>query len=248
MSNALFGNLTTDGLEETQDRLGGFQPFDTDVYTGKIKAAYAGESSGGAKNITLLVDMPGGKEYRETVYITNKKGENFFLNKQDNSKKVPLPGFTIIDDICLIVTGKPLAQQEVEEKQFKVWDNEAKKELPKAVMMLTELVGQDIKLGILRNLENKSEKQGDSYVATAATRETNNIDKVFHPEQNLTVAEARSGQEEAKFLDAWTERNKGQVRDKREIKEGEGGGTAGAPKASNQTAAAPGKSLFPKKS
>ena len=107
---SFFKNLSSDGLEEAQDRLGGYQPLDTDIYHGVIKAMYAGQAASGAMNVTVIVDL-NGKEYRETVYITNKNGENFFLNKQDKSKKVPLPGFTTIDDICLIATGSPLAEQ-----------------------------------------------------------------------------------------------------------------------------------------
>src|SRR5690606_22739631 len=109
-----------------------------------------------------------------------------------------------------------------------LYDYEQKKELPKSVPMLTDLLGQKIALGILKQLENKNVKQGDDYVASAETREINVVDKVFHPEVKLTVAEARNGQETAKFWDAWKERNQGQVRDKRTIKDG-AGGNAGAP-------------------
>ena len=72
---SLFGNLKADGLEETQDRLGGYSPFDTDIYTGKIKMAYADKSDSGAQNVNLVVDI-NGKEYRETVYITIGPGSN----------------------------------------------------------------------------------------------------------------------------------------------------------------------------
>ena len=156
---SLFGNLKSDGLEETQDRLGGFSPFDTDIYTGKIKMAYAGQSDGGAKNVSLVVDF-NGKEYRETIYITNKKGENFFLNKDDKTKKVPLPGFTIIDDICLVTTEKPLSDQAAEEKVIKLYDFEAKKELPKTVPVLVDLLGKEVSLAIVRQLEKKNAKNG----------------------------------------------------------------------------------------
>ena len=246
---SLFGKLTNDGLEESQDRLGGFAVLDTDVYAGTIKAAYAGTSSGGSTFVAVIVDL-NGREYRETLYVTNKKGENFFLNKEDKSKKVPLPGFTTVDDICLITTGKPLSEQESEEKVINIYDFEQRKDVPTTVPMLTELLGQKISLGILKILENKNEKSGEEYVATAATRELNNIDKVFHPELKLTVAEARNGVEEAKFQDAWVEKNKGVTRDKRTIKEGEAGAASRptrAPGAAPAAGAAPTKSLFGKK-
>jgi hypothetical protein len=247
----LFGKLTTTGLEESQDRLGGFSPLATGIYIATIKALYAGAAQSGAVNVTLLADIAG-KEYRETVYVTNKSGENFFLNKNDKLKKVPLPGFTVIDDICLIASGEPLANQVTEEKVINVYNFEQKKELPQAVQMLMQCVGQKVALGILEVLENKQEKKGDEYVAIADTRVVNTIEKVFHPELKITVAEARNGKDgdsKDKFWDAWEKKNSGQTRDKRTIKEGQGGSTAGGPPKSAPAAGntpAPRKSLFSK--
>ena len=253
----MFGNLKTDGLEDSQDRLGGFQPLETDIYTGVIKAFYAGVSTGGARSVSIILAVPGGKEHRETCWITNKKGENFYLNKNDRTKKVPLPGFTIIDDICLCTTGKPLSEQETQDKVLNVWDSEAKKELPKAVPMLMDVVGQNISLGILKVLENKNQKNEATgeYEPIAETRELNTTDKVFHPEHKLTVAEARNGADKAVFWDGWLERNKGVTRDKRSIKDGGGStGSAGAPQKPAGTPPQPGApaaagrpSLFQKK-
>lgn len=246
----MFNNLKSDGLEESQDRLGGFNPLDSGIYTGKIKVMYAGKSSGGATSISLIADF-NGKEYRETLYVTNKKGENYFLNKQDNSKKVPLPGFTIVDDICLITTGKPLAEQDTEDKVINIYNYDEKKEVATSVPMLTACIGQEISLAILNILENKNEKVGDEYVSTADTRTINNIDKVFHPEVKITVAEARSGREEPKFWGEWEKANKDQVRDKRSIKDGQAGATGRPTRAAGSApaagSAAPQKSLFGKK-
>lgn len=241
--NALFGSLTNEGLEEATDRIGGFQPLNSDIYTGVIKLAYAGQSDGGARNVTIVADF-GGREYRETIYVTNKKGENFFLNKQDKTKKVPLPGFTTIDDLCLVTTGKPLCEQAAEEKVVNIYDAEAKKELPKSVPMLVDLLGKTASFAILNQLENKSEKDGaGGYVPTAETRSSNVIDKVFHTETKMTVVEAKAGAEEAVFWNSWLDRNKDQVRDRREIKDGEAGqsGRPGAPAAGGKTQR---KSLF----
>ena len=246
--NALFGALTTDGLEEATDRLGGSWVLDSDIYTGPIKAAYAGQSDGGARNVTVIAEL-NGREYRETLWITNKKGENFFLNKNDPKKKVPLPGFTVVDDLCLVTTGKPLAEQPTEDKVVNVYDRDAGKEIPKTVPMLVDLIGQEATFGIVRQLENKSEKDGaGDYQPIADTREVNFIDKVFHTETKMTVVEARQGADAATFHDSWLERNKGEVRDRRTIKDGEGGnagrpGNRAAPQAGSK---AERKSLFAK--
>lgn len=226
--NALFGSLTTEGLEEVTDRVGGFQPLSSDIYTGPIKAMYAGQSPGGARNVTIIVDV-GGREYRETIYVTNKNGENFFLNKNDKTKKVPLPGFTTINNICLATTGKPLSEQEAEDKIVKIYNPETRKEEPTTVPMLTAPLGETISLGILNQLVNKNEKDSNGkYVPTPETREENVIDAVFHTETKKTVFEAENGVEEAAFWDRWLEANKGKQRDRRELKDGEAG-QAGRP-------------------
>lgn len=250
--NALFGTLTTDGLEEAEDRLGGFRPHDTNIYGGTIKALYAGQSDGGARNVTLIAELDG-REYRETIYVTNKKGENFFYAKDKDGKptdkKVPLPGFTTVNDLCLIVTGKPLSEQTAEDKIVNVYDKEVGREIPKSVPMLTELVGTDIaSFGVVRVLENKSERVGDEYVPTAETRDANFIEKVFHTETKMTVVEATNGADEATFWNSWLEKNEGVTRDKRTVKDGNGGqsGRPGASRTPPQAGgtAKPGKSLF----
>lgn len=218
----LFSNLGTQGLEEKQDRLGGFQLQETDIYLAKVKMAYAGKAKSGAQNITLILSLPGEKEYTETVYITNKDGENFFLNPQDRSKKVGLPGFNLIDDLCLVTTEKPLSEQDAEEKVVKIYDYEQKKEIPTNVPVLTDLIGKQAYFAIVKQVENKNvrnESTGE-YEPTADTRESNTIEKVFHHPSMLSVAEAKNGVTEPAFYGAWQTKNKGVTRDRRKIKEG----------------------------
>lgn len=245
MSN-VFANMGTEGLEESQDRIGGFSARPSGLLTGKIKVAYAGKSAGGAHSVTVILDCPDGQEYRETYYVTNKAGQNYYLNKQDQTKKMPLPGFSIVNDICLVTSGAPVSEQTMEDKMVNIWDKDASKELPKSVPVLVDLIGKEVTLGVLNQLVNKSDKVGNDYVANADTREENVTDKVFHTETRMTTQEARSGASAGVFIDAWDEKNKGVQRDKRTVKDGQAGST-GAPKASgNATAAAPKKSLFSK--
>jgi WD40 repeat protein len=245
MSN-IFKNMKSEGLEKSEDRLGGFEKFASDIYTGPIKNMFAGESKNGAVSITVMVDTGNGKEYRETLYITNKSKENYFVK---DGKKQPLPGFSVVNDICLIATGKELADLESEDKIVKVWDPETKTEQPKSVPVVTECLGKVVSLGILNQLENKEEKDANGvYKATAETKVVNLIDKVFHPEMKVTVAEARMGKEKGEFWDAWLKKNQGQQRDRRDIKDGGVGGPATPPKAGSAPAAAGARpSLFGKK-
>ena len=248
--STLFGNLNNAGLEESQDRLGGgFQPRSTDIYNMEIVLFYAGQSKEGAKSITVHAKDATGL-YRETIYITNKKGENFFLNKDDKTKKVPLPGFTTADDICLAATGFPLAEQEFTEKVFNLYDFDAKKEVPTKVMCALDVMGKTVSLGIQKVLEDKTAKnaQTGDYEPTGESKETNSIAKVFHTESKVTMAEARNGSE-AKFWDSWLERNKDQTYDKRSDKSGNGKPAAKAPPQAGGAAGsgAPRASLFGKK-
>lgn len=251
----MFNDLTTDNLEQAEDRVGGFTPFESDIHTGEIKAFYGGKSPGGAKFIQLIVAVDG-KEYRETVYVTNKQGQNFFHPKdkagnRDTSKKVPLPGFTIINDIALVTVGKELHQLDFEDKVVNVYDFDAKKELPKTVPMAMEVIGEKVSLGILQILESKKTKQGDEYVATNEDRTVNTINKVFHTESQMTVVEAQEGAESAAFWDKWLTSNKGKVQDKRD-KNPQAGNAGRPPKpgaapTSTSESASPAKSLFNKK-
>lgn len=249
MSTNPFGNLNNDGMEEDQDRLGGgFQARNSGAYDLKIKAMYAGVSDGGAKNVSLILEDEKG-EYRETVYVTNKKGENWFLNKDDKSKKVPLPGFTTIDHLCKLATGHALADQEWEEKTIKLYDFDAKKELPKAVMMCVSMLGNPITVGLVQTKKNKGVKQADgSYEDGPEERIEVNINKVFHTETKLTVVELENSKTEAEFYPEWVKKNTDIVIDKRTIKDGQAGKVAGAPQAAGATGTAPKKSLFPAKS
>lgn len=239
--SGIFDKLKTEGLEKAEDRLGGYQPLETDAYGSTITLAYAGAAASGAQNVTVHAKTDDGKEYRETIYITNKKGENWFLNKQDQSKKVPLPGFTVINDLCIATTDRELSEQPTEEKMVKIYDYEQKAEVPQAAHVLVDLIGKRVTLGILNTLENKGVKQPDgSYADGPEERNVNNIDKVFHDETKMTVVEAMNAggwdAEKAAFYPGWLERNKGKTRDKRSIKDGQGG-TSGRPGASNNAGA-----------
>lgn len=251
----LFNNLTTEGLEETEDRLGGGrQVLDTDIYNGTIKMAYWGKSSGGAEAITVLVALENGKEYRETIYYTDKSGKNFYMAKdkdqKETGKKAALPGFITIDEICICASEKPLAEQATEEKLVKIYNFEEKKEIPTSVPVLVDLIDQPITLAIQKKLENKNKKndQTGKYEPTADTQEINQIVKAFNTPTKLTAVEARKGQP-AEFHDAWKEKNKGETYDARSIKDGEAG-KSGRPGSSTPPTSSGGgerKSLFGKK-
>lgn len=241
MSNP-FGKLSQDGLEKTGDVLGGGGTVESGVYSGTIKLAYAGKSAGGAQSLTVHVDI-GGREHRETIYVTSKLGNNYY--EKDN-KKIPLPGFTTANDLALLSTGQALSEQDIEERVVKLYDFDAKAELPTKVQAVVSLHGKEIKLGILKQIVDKNQKNdaGD-YVPTGETREENVIDKVFHAETGKTVSEFVNKIAEAEFLPKWEEKNKGNTRNKAKGAAGKTGAPGRAPSAGGSApAAGSSKSLF----
>lgn len=257
----LFSNMKTDNLEQSEDRLGGgVQAVATDVYEVVIKNMYAGASEGGAQNVTVIADV-GGKEVRETVYITKKTGEHYYYAKDDTSKskKLPLPGFSLINDICLLTTGNDLSDQETAEKVVKIYNFQERKEVPTPVPVLVNTIGKRVLLGISRVIEpttraDDSGKRVPQYDDNGALkkRTINTINKAYDHSTRRTVNEVIQGIEKPEFIDAWLERFKG--KDDDSAIRGLEGGAAGGPGASGsgrpQAAggggeAAPKKKLFP---
>lgn len=250
----LFAGLSSKGLEEAEDRLGGGRRiFDTDVYENvDVKLAYAGASPGGAKYVSLvfLID---GAEYEETIYITNSKGENFF---ERDGKKQQMPGFVTINELCLTATGSELEDQDTEERQIEVWSYEEKKNVRQARAVLTDLTGAKATIALRKATEPKTRKTDRMkdgkpvYEDTDEDRTINEIVKCFHPETRASVSEIKRAQKddkaiEAKFIEDWTEKYRGTVYNKRKGGGSSKGSTDGAPKSSGETEK-PKSSLFAK--
>ena len=239
----LFDNLTDDGLEETKDVAGGggYQPLASDIYEATIKLAYAGKSSSSdAQSITIHADI-NGNEYRETVWITSGKGVNYYVSKEDNKTRIPLPGYSTINDLCLLATREALAEQKTEEKVVKLWNRQERKELPTPVQVLTDLIGKQVKLGILREIiDVTARNDAGNYVPTGETRSQNVISKVFDVDTNKTVNEFRKKVENPEFAEVWLSQNQGKDRNRAK------GAAAGASKGMNGSGrpAAPKAKLF----
>lgn len=211
-----FENLDVNGLEQVEDRLGGSRNvLESDVYLAKIKTAYSTKSSGGANAINLVLEIKG-EEYKETIYITNKEGKPYFIK---NDKKIPLPGFKKIDDICLLTTKVPLVKSKTEDKQYKIYSSEEGKEVTKSCPTLVDLIGKTIKVSIIKRTVNKMKKVNGSYEPTAETINENEIQHVFRESDNCTLNEAKSKKEATskgedytpKFMESWLKEYKGKT-------------------------------------
>lgn len=250
-----FSNMTTDGLEKEGDRLGGgnFGLWDTGAYDGVVKMAYLDKYDSGAQYIDLTLSK-GGKDFRQKVLITNSKGENFYTK---DGKKNPLMGFSLMDSLCVMLTGMPLAGQdgEVEEKAVEVFNYTTKQTEKVAKPVLMALLNKPVTFAIEKSLNNKQVKDQSTgkYENTAETEEKNELVKFFDTETKLTLTEAEGGLEEGQFYHKWLAANTdengvGKIRNK--VKPvAPGAPVSGKPPVAGAPAAgaAPKKALFGKK-
>lgn len=265
---SLFSNLKekTQNVEAAKDSLGGggFGAKETDVYSGKVKVAYVGKADSGADWMQVIVedlkssDGLSAGEFRAQLYFTSGKEKGNKPTYTKNGKEYFLPGYTVVNDMLLMATGKELAEADFEEKIVKVYDFDAKAEVNKSVMVPVELIGETITFALEKILEAKQVKGDNGYVDSGETREVNEIQKVFHPELLVTVVEAQEAEKAEKeltpelavFHAAWLEKNKGKTRDKTKGSAG-GNGKGGLPPkpgaASSSSTPSGGKSLFGKK-
>lgn len=223
---SLLGGLNKDdNIERSADSVG-FSALESDVYEGTIKQAYGTESDSRAKAIALEIDL-NGRTYKETIYFTSgkEKGQKpYYETKQ--GKKVFLPGYQTLDDLCAVTTEQYLASQETEEKKVKVYNKDAKKELPTDVEVLVDLIGKKVKLGIVQTIENK----WSNGVQTSETTQKNSIDKVFN-EEGFTLNELLAEADEPEFINTWLDKNKGVTKDKSKAV-ASSSGSEGSPKKS----------------
>ena len=192
-----------------RDSLGGGYILPSDIYMLAVETAFLQPATSGAVGVVLrFKTKEGGKDYRETVYITNRKGETFYV--KDGQQHL-LPGYLMIDTLCQMVTGNSLENQNTELRTVKVYDPELQKEVPAEREVLVDLQGGLVYAGIIKSVEDKTKKDASgAYVPTGETREANSISKFFHSESKQTLAEAIAGTD-AKFFDDWLTKYKDQV-------------------------------------
>lgn len=226
MNSGLFASgAGTEGLEQAGDSLGGFSLLESGLVDAKIKLAYIEIADSGAKAVAFHFEHGNNNQYRETIYFTNKQGQPFY---ERDGKKHPLPGFTTVNDIALLATGKDLESQTFEKQTHKLWSSKSQKEEPREVTVITSLLSQSVTLGIVKRIENKTKKneQTNKYDPINEKRELNAIDKVFHTDSGKTVSEFKDGTANATFKAAWDGKNTGKTQDR--YKEQSGQASAGS--------------------
>lgn len=207
-------NLKMDaGIQSETDNVGSSGPIESGLYNHTVEMAYFGKSEGGAISVTVHLNNADKKRVRETFWVTSKTGQNWYENKQ--GEKHYLPGFNLVNSLCLLCAGKELGEMATEEKLVNIYSAAEKKEIPTKVSVLMELLGKEIISGVLRQTVNKQVKGPDGkYVDTADTRQENVIDKFFRARDRMTFAEISAQAKEPVFINTWETKWKGVDRDR----------------------------------
>ncbi|EPG3364475.1 hypothetical protein JIN04_002076 [Acinetobacter baumannii] len=240
--NALAGLSYDNSIEHEKDVLGGFRPLESGVYEFTVKLAYFETSKNGATGVNCTFESEDGKTFKEVFYATNRNGENFYIDKQSGEKRY-LAGFIHADALCLLTVDKPIAEVATEQLVVKLYNEEAKAEVPTKVDAITEIMGEKVKLGILKQRVNKTKYNESTGKREPLNEERieNVTDKVFRASDNKTTAEIRAQVEEAEFMNEWLNRWEGKLKDR--YKEVQGGGAGAA-----RTGAPRGATSAPRKS
>lgn len=231
--NMLASLKIEDGVKvgEEKDTLGGGRKvFDSNAYPAKIGMAYVDKSKGGATGLflTLLIGESQ-EELRTTLWMTSGKEKGCKPYYTKDGENYPLPGYSMAKSLAGLTTGLDISDLEPEEKVIKLYNYDAKAEVPTKVQALTQLIGQEIIVGLIKQTVDVTKQVGDTqvYEPTGETREENEIDKFFCAKEgfeNMTTTEIKA-KGTAEFHPEWVKKNAGTVRNKAKGK----AGTAGAP-------------------
>jgi len=238
-------NLKRDkSISKSQPMISGLMA--SDLYTMAVDTAYLEKSSGGALCVKIsFVDRIGHK-LNITEYVTSgdaKGNKNYF---EKNGKKFYLPGFDIINNICLLAAGRELGDIIATKKTMNIqawdWKTRSMQTAPKEV--LSDLIGKEIMLGVVQRKVNKQRKTAEGkYVPTAEIRNENAVSAVFRASDGSLLEEI-----EAKtaplYKDQWLATFKDKIIDKTVPVEEESAATAGV--SFNETVDAEAvKAMFP---
>ena len=212
----LFDNLAMDTtIEDDKDIIGGMQIFESGLYNFTIEMAYINVSAGGAMALVLQLKTDKGETLKQSLWMTSgtKKGcKNFYLDKNKNKRY--LPGFIVANAIAQLTVGDNIGSIDTDKKVLKIYDFAQSKEVPKEMDVFLPLLNQQITLGVIKQIVDKSAKDNlGNYVPTGQTREENEVVKVFSHDTKQTTTELKAN-ENAEFYTKWEKKWKNQTKDK----------------------------------
>jgi hypothetical protein len=194
-----------------QDTLGGGSLLKTNVYAGKIDAAWLTAADSGAVAINLLVTIAG-KTLRQQVFFTNKNKEVVYEDKKTKEKKA-LPGYLFACSLTKLLTGKTVEKLPTEQRVISLYDYKQKKEVPTKIEALVDLHGADVLVAVEEQIVDKTTKVGTEYKPTGETRKQNEMVKFFDATTKKTSTEL-AGNADAVFHDKWVAEKADKIIDK----------------------------------
>ena len=214
---SLFGTGATNAANVEKEKDFSKRTVDTDIYGATIKMIFAGQAKSGARNVNIQLKLDNGKDYNETIYLSNKEGKNTY---EKDGKEYYLPGYLLVNNLAIMTTDKPLAEleSEVETRTVKLYDFDAKKEVSTDVPAVIPMIGKKVLIAIQEE-EFEKQKMNDTtkkYEGTGEVGIKNVIVKAYDPETKRTAVEMRDDKEATQH-DTWLEANKGKLK-KVEIK------------------------------
>lgn len=191
---------------------GGGYVKDTDVYLMKINHAFFEESKGGAMGVNISFKHSDEKktQFNSTIYVTSgtaKGKKNHYVSKL--GKKVPLPGYTQLDDMIRLATNDAVNIETLttETKTVEVYDFAAGGKVNKEVQVISQLNDVVLKVALMKCRANKWE----GGAPTSKVIEKNEIERIFG-QDNKTIREVVAGTP-AGTMQIWLDSYKGTVRD-----------------------------------
>jgi len=237
-ADILAGLGAAEGVKEEGDFLGGYNPFESDLYDFIVKAAYFSVSAGGAKclNVTFKQDK---RELKQQFWITSGTAKGclpYYVNQKTGEKHY-LPGYVAATHLVkLTAGGKTLDKLAVEKRFIKLYNREAKAEVPTEVIMCVEMLDKPVTAGVIKRMVDKTKDTGTIdatgkkiYAPTGEFRIENEVVKFFRTRDRMTVTEIEAKADKPEFATRWLDKYFGTTEDKRTQNNGTAGPVTGGP-------------------
>ncbi|MCH9665531.1 MAG: hypothetical protein K0U41_06740 [Gammaproteobacteria bacterium] len=192
------------------------------IYQAKILDAHLQVSSTSkAKGLKLNLRLENGSFVEETLWVIGKQGTPYYTKE---GKNFELPGYMVANSLANLVVGKDIDTLTTEEKIIADRSFGAAEGATRTVSAFVELIGQDTKVGIRKEVEFKKALVNGQFIDTNETKELNHIDRFFCPSSGQTAKEKRNNLP-AQYSVDFLETSKGKVFDRTKGKKPEANAT-----------------------
>lgn len=215
---SLFSKVKKAKTETVEDRVGGgFIVHESGVYPARLIRAYGITADSGSLGVVLEMNLfndPNDEtksvRYNETLYVTDKEGNNFYTSKKDN-KNYMNTGWLIVDALALFATDGEAGLENLDTEEIFIKRKKDNKEINVAAEAYPELKDLDFNIAILKVIKPKQQQVDQKWVDTEELIEVNEISKVFDAE-GFTLLEWQEEIAEPVFINKWEKQWTGKAR------------------------------------